>query len=73
MNKIMISQQEFEQVVEIRRHLHSIPQTGMELSKTCDYVCEQLDKSGIPYQRFADSGMIAEIKGTRKKVMQWSC
>ena len=67
MNKIMISQQEFEQVVEIRRHLHSIPQTGMELSKTCDYVCEQLDKSGIPYQRFADSGMIAEIKGTLKE------
>lgn len=64
MNKIVISDGEFKELIDIRRHLHANPETGMELKQTCDYICEQLKKIGISYQRYDNSGIIAEIKGT---------
>ncbi len=66
MNKIVINDEEFAEIIKIRRHLHTIPELGMELKKTSDYVCEQLSISGIPYERFGNSGIIAQIKGTLK-------
>ena len=67
MEKIVLSNEEFEEVVKIRRKLHRIPELGMDLKKTSDLVCEELDQSGISYTRYGDSGIIAEIKGTLKE------
>lgn len=57
-------------VVETRRKLHMIPETGSYLPKTQAFVCAELDKMGIPYQKntvehdgHVDSGIVALIEG----------
>jgi len=42
-----------ETLIAHRRHLHQIPELSMDLPQTTAYVCEQLDKLGIPYTRLA--------------------
>jgi len=53
-----------EYVVGLRRDLHQIPEVGLVLPKTSDYVAAELDKLGVPYVRSTiDSGIIATIEG----------
>ena len=56
-----------ETLVAHRRTLHQIPELSMDLPKTTAYVCEQLDKLGVHYERVT-GGMIATIgSGTNNK------
>lgn len=51
-------------IVGLRRDLHQIPELGLNLPETSDYVAAELDKLGIPYVRSQkDSGIIAIIQG----------
>jgi len=51
-------------LIEMRRDLHKIPETGDNLPKTREYVCGVLEKIGIDYKlNKTDDGIIAEIKG----------
>lgn len=51
-------------IVGIRRDLHQIPEIGTNLPETQKYICNELDRLGIPYKKNkADSGIIGEIKG----------
>lgn len=53
-----------EYIVSLRRDLHQIPELGLNLPETADYVAAELDKIGIPYTRSKiDSGIIATIEG----------
>lgn len=53
-----------EYIVGLRRDLHQIPELGLNLPETSDYVAAELDKLGIPYVRSRkDSGIIATIQG----------
>lgn len=53
-----------EYIVGLRRDLHQIPELGLNLPETSDYVAAELDKLGIPYVRSQkDSGIIATIQG----------
>lgn len=56
----------FEDVVDIRRRIHRHPEVGMECGKTIDLICAELDKYGITYKRLDNSGVIAEIAGTKE-------
>lgn len=38
------------QIVQDRRYLHQIPEIGLELPRTCDYIKRRLDQMGIPWQ-----------------------
>ena len=53
-----------DELIETRRFLHTIPEIGDELPRTKQFVCEYLDKIGVPYRTFPDfDGVIAEING----------
>lgn len=59
-----------EYILSVRRQLHQIPETGIELPETQAFVCAELDKMGIPYQKntatrdgVTDCGIIAMIEG----------
>lgn len=53
-----------EYIVGLRRDLHQIPELGLNLPETSNYVAAELDKLNIPYVRSKiDSGIIATIQG----------
>lgn len=55
-----------DELVEIRRALHRIPETGERLEKTSAYVMGKLDQWGISYVRSVrDSAIAAHISGSR--------
>lgn len=40
-----------QDVIRWRRDLHQIPEIGMDLPKTTDYICSVLDELGVDYER----------------------
>ena len=60
-----LSSQYFNQIVEIRRHLHSFPELSFEEVKTSAFICSKLEESGIPYKTGFKSGygIVAWIDG----------
>ena len=68
MNKEQIqqlSQNIFNEVVANRRHLHSHPELSFHEVNTSAYVAGKLDELGLKYQRMADNGLVALIKGDK--------
>ena len=56
-----------EELLKVRRHLHTIPEIGDSLPKTKRYVCDYLEKEGIAYRFIAEGdGIVAEIEGEKK-------
>ena len=53
----------FETYRSIRHHLHANPELSYKEFNTSAFVCSELDKLGIPYQRMAETGIIAIIEG----------
>lgn len=51
------------QIIQWRRDLHRIPETGMNLPQTAKYVCDRLDEMGISYQRFSNHSGIVCLLG----------
>ena len=61
-----------EKLIEIRRHLHQIPEIGYQEHKTSEFICQKLDEIGVSYKKgFAKgTGILAEIsKGEGKTVL----
>ncbi len=53
-----------DEIVDIRRSLHQIPEVGIHLPETAAYVAKKLDEDGVPYQLSQkDSGIIATVTG----------
>ncbi|MDB5145111.1 MAG: N-acyl-L-amino acid amidohydrolase [Mucilaginibacter sp.] len=68
MNKEQIqelSKNIFNEVVANRRHLHSHPELSFHEVETSAYVAGKLDELGLKYQRMADNGLVALIKGDK--------
>ena len=58
------AEEQFNSIVEVRRHLHKHPELSFNEHKTSAYVAEQLDKAGIPYKnKIAGTGLVALIEG----------
>ncbi|MCK8817837.1 M20 family metallopeptidase [Natroniella sulfidigena] len=55
-----------EEIITWRRELHKIPEVGLELPKTLQYVTEQLEAMGLEVKKIA-SGLTAEIKSGDNK------
>lgn len=53
----------FKDVVGNRRHLHSNPELSFHEYETAAFVAARLDELKIPYQKMADTGLVALIKG----------
>lgn len=59
-----------EQITAWRRDLHRIPELGLDLPQTKKYVCEKLDRWGVPYTEYDDcSGVVALLGKPGKKVL----
>ncbi len=55
-----------DELVRMRRELHRIPETGVLLPKTREYVEEKLNEYGIPFkENKSDSGLVAVIEGEK--------
>lgn len=54
-------------IINWRRDLHQIPEIGLDLPKTVNYVCEELDKMGIEYYTLVNgNAIVGLIKGTEE-------
>ncbi len=55
----------FDDVVANRRHLHSHPELSFNEVETSAFVARKLDELGLEYQKMADTGLVALIKGDK--------
>jgi amidohydrolase len=60
-----LSQNIFNDVVANRRHLHSHPELSFHEVETSAFVAGKLDELGLKYERMADNGLVALIKGDK--------
>lgn len=61
----LLANQIQKDVVENRRHLHANPELSFHEHQTSAFVAAKLDELGITYQRMADTGLVALIKGSK--------
>src|SRR5690625_1865306 len=56
----------YEEMVEIRRHLHQYPEVSFQEFKTAKYIADFYEKWNIPYEtNVGGNGIIATLKGAR--------
>ena len=60
-----LSQSIFSEVVANRRHLHSHPELSFHEMETSAYVARKLDELDLEYQKMANTGLVALIKGDK--------
>ncbi len=54
-------------LVDVRRELHKIPETGYQEKKTAAKICEFLDQLAVPYQAdIGRTGVVARLTASRK-------
>jgi amidohydrolase len=54
-----------EDVIKWRRDLHRIPEVGLDLPETSQYIADRLDEMGIPYKKNVGvSGIVGLIEGS---------
>ncbi|WP_343704683.1 amidohydrolase [Chitinophaga sp.] len=53
------------QAIETRRHLHANPELSFMEFNTAAFIAGKLDAMGIPWQRMANTGLVAMIEGTQ--------
>ncbi len=63
----LMADEYFEEIRNIRQHLHKHPELSFEENKTADFICQKLTEYNISYRnKIAGNGIIAEIKGEQK-------
>jgi amidohydrolase len=64
LNKIKsLSESNFQQTIEWRRHLHANPELSYQEFNTSQFVAAQLKSFGIPFTLMATTGIVGLIKG----------
>jgi len=58
-----LASQIHQEVVINRRHIHQNPELSFHEYQTSAFVAAALDKLGIPYQKMADTGIVALLSG----------
>ena len=48
-------------LIEVRRELHAFPELSWHEERTTELVARWMDKTGISYERFDGTGLMAEI------------
>ena len=56
-----------EQLVEWRRALHQIPETGIHLPQTVSFIKERLDEMGISYKVYDDISCVEAVIGSGER------
>ncbi|MDB5122919.1 MAG: N-acyl-L-amino acid amidohydrolase [Mucilaginibacter sp.] len=60
-----LSKNIFNDVIGNRRHLHAHPELSFHETETSAFIAGKLDALGLKYQRMADNGLVALIKGDK--------
>jgi len=55
----------FDATIQNRRHLHAHPELSYKEHETVAFVAAKLDELGISYQKMANTGLVALIKGEK--------
>ncbi|WP_053368567.1 M20 family metallopeptidase [Bacillus sp. FJAT-27245] len=55
-----------DELIELRRKLHSEPELSFEEYKTTAFVCEYLENLGVSYRKTEPTGVIATIEGGKQ-------
>jgi len=65
LNKIKsLSEEYFEDVIRIRKHLHKHPELSFEEFETSKFICQELDKIGVDYETgIVKTGIVVLLKG----------
>ena len=58
-----IAERIHDEVIKDRRHLHSNPELSFHEQETAKYIASRLNEIGIEFQKMADTGLLALIKG----------
>ncbi len=70
MNPLIDAKLIAEEITAFRRELHKIPELGLNLPKTRDFVTSKLDEWGVKYQTYeSHSGVVAVIGSCTDKVL----
>jgi len=60
-----LSKNIYDDVVANRRYLHSHPELSFHETETSTFIAGKLDALGLKYERMADNGLVALIKGEK--------
>jgi len=60
-----LSKNIYDDVVANRRYLHSHPELSFHETETSAFIAGKLDALGLKYERMADNGLVALIKGEK--------
>jgi amidohydrolase len=61
-----LSNENLQEVITIRRHIHQNPELSFQEFKTSEFICSKLDEYAIPYTSgIVKTGIVAEIRGTK--------
>lgn len=55
-----------EEMIEMRRYLHTHPELSGEEYETTKYIASELDKLGLEYRLIEPTGIVVDLKGKRK-------
>ena len=62
---IALCQENYDEIVEIRRELHQYPEIGRQEFKTTETIISHLEKWDIAYERLIDTGVVTTVKGDK--------
>lgn len=62
---ITLCQDNYDEIVAIRRELHQCPEKGRNEYKTTEIIISYLEKWGISYERLVDTGVVATVRGMK--------
>lgn len=65
---VALCQENYDEIVAIRRELHQYPEKGRNEYKTTDIIISCLEKWGISYERLIETGVVAVVKGDKDGV-----
>lgn len=58
-----LAKESVKEIITIRRDIHANPELSFKEYNTAQYIAEKLDAYGIPYQKMANTGLVAMIAG----------
>ncbi len=65
---IALCEENYDEIVAIRRELHQHPEIGRQEFKTTEIIIGYLEKWGISYERLVDTGVVATVKGEKEGI-----
>jgi len=65
MQNVKVSSELFDELINIRRHLHQYPELSFEEHETSNYIRSILEAWNISYQQVGETGVIVDIVGEK--------